>query len=368
MTTENQKTLLFVGTYTRPAPYLGSTNGEGIYTCSLDVSTGEVTVLGHTPYIDSPSFLAISPKQDMLYATSEVWLWPEGTITAYRIDPATGALTYVNKQPTLGSINAYASVDRDSRFVFVANYWDGAAAVVFPIRADGGVLPPTASVTHSGSGPVTARQDRSHAHCVLTDPANRFVYVADLGIDRLMIYRLGADGSLTPNAIPSVELPAGTGPRHVVFHPNGRFAYVIGELSSSILALSVNADTGAMQVLQSAPTLPVGVSHESSYGSDIQIHPSGRFLYGGNRGHDSLVIYAVDAQTGQLTYVGHQPTLGRTPRNFAIDPSGTLLLVGNQDSDTIATFRIDAETGLLAHTGHLASVPTPVCLKMIRVL
>ncbi|MBN8635099.1 MAG: lactonase family protein [Anaerolineae bacterium] len=364
LTTESQRVLLYVGTYTRPAPYLKTTNGQGIYIYSLNLASGELTPVSEMLNIDNPSYLTISHNRRYLYATSEVWLWQEGMITAYSIDAQTGALTYINKQPTLGSINAYASVDHADHFVMVANYWDGESVVIFPLRADGGVLPASDSVFHEGKGANEARQDKSHAHCILPDPTNTYVYSADLGIDQIVCYRLDHNhGRLHRHD--SLQLPDGTGPRHMVFHPNNKFAYVIGELNSSITVLSVDSATGALAALQSVPTLPAGVAHETSHCSDIQIHPSGKFVYGGNRGHDSLVIYAADSETGRLTYVGHQPTLGQTPRNFAIDPTGTYMLVGNQDSDTIVIFRINQETGTLDPTGQVASVPTPVCLKLI---
>lgn len=362
--TEQHRILLYVGTYTRPAPYLGTTNGQGIYVYSVDPASGGLSAVSEMQNIDSPSYLTISPDKRHLYAISEVWLWPEGTLTAYAIDPQTGELSYINKQPTLGSINAYASVDHDNKVAMVANYWDGVSAVVFPIRADGGLAPASDSVSHAGSGVNAARQDKSHAHCILADPTNSWVYVADLGIDQIVCYRLDHEnGRLVKHG--STMLKSGTGPRHMVFHPNGKFLYVIGELSSSIERLVFNSETGELTPMQSVPTLPDGVDHESSHCSDIQIHPSGKFIYGGNRGHDSLVIYAVDPQTGHLSYVGHQPTKGETPRNFAIDPTGTYMLVGNQDSNTIVTFRINQQTGSLEETGHVATVPTPVCLKMI---
>ncbi len=362
--TQAQRVLLYVGTYTRPAPYLKTANGQGIYIYSLDLATGALSPVGEMLNIDSPSYLTISADQQTLYAISEVWLWPEGMLTAYAIDQQTGALTYINKQSTRGSINAYTSLDRANHFAFVANYWDGESVAVFPLRADGGLVPASDSVLHEGHGIDPARQDKSHAHCVQTDPSNRWVYIADLGIDQIVTYKLDQQhGRLIPQG--ALQLEAGTGPRHFVFHPNGQFAYVIGELGSNITALSFDAETGALAALHSVPTLPDAVEHGTSHCSDIQIHPSGKFIYGGNRGHDSLVIYAVDANTGHLTYVGHQSTLGNTPRNFAIDPTGTYMLVGNQDSDTIVTFRINQQTGTLEPTGNVASVPTPVCLKLI---
>ncbi|MBK8033191.1 MAG: lactonase family protein [Chloroflexi bacterium] len=361
--TQAQRLLLYVGTYTRPAPYLKTYSGQGIYLYSLDRVTGALTPVSETHGIDSPSYLAISRDQQRLYAVSEVWLWPEGTITAYAIDQQTGALTYINRQSTRGTVTAYASVDQADHFAFAANYWDGETVAVFPLRADGGVLPASDSVRHLGRGPKPA-QDKSHGHCIVTDPTNRWVHVVDLGLDQVVTYQLDHQyGRLIPHG--TTQLEAGMGARHMVFHPNGQSAYVIGEWNSTITALIVNAETGGLMPLHSVPTLPEGVSAETSYGSDIQIHPSGKFLYGGNRGHDSLVICAVEEGTGRLTVIGHQSTGGNFPRNFVIDPTGMYLLVGNQNSDTIVSFRIDQQTGLLEPTGQVANVPAPVCLKFV---
>jgi 6-phosphogluconolactonase len=359
--------LLYVGTYTHPEPFLKSATGQGIYLLELDPETGALTPIGEPADIDSPSFLAISPDENVLYAVSEVSTWPEGTVTAYKIDRTTGSLTFINKQGTLGRSTTYVSVDPSNRVVMVANYGDGRSAAIFPIRPDGGVAQASDSVAHSGTGLIESRQDKPHSHSIQADPTHRFAYVADLGIDKIMIYQLDTEnGRLLPNTTPSLDLPPGTGPRHFAFHPNGRFAYVIGELNSSITTLAVDSETGSLKALQTVPTLPEGVDPASSHASDIHIHPSGKFIYGGNRGHDSLVIYAVDNETGHLTYRGHQSSFGSTPRNFAIDPTGRFLLVANQNSGTIITFRIDLQTGALHETGNVASIPTPVCLKMLE--
>lgn len=361
------RTLLYVGTYTRPAPYLSTTNGQGIYVYSVDPANGALTYLSEAQGIDSPSYLEIDHHNRCLYAVSEVWGWEEGLCSAYRIDVQTGALSYINKQPTQGGINAYVSIDKTDHYVLAVNYWNGKSVVVFPIREDGGLAPLSDAVQHHGSGPVAARQDRSHAHCAVPDPTNKFVFVADLGIDKIMIYKLDLEnGKLIPNDIPSLDLASGAGPRHFVFHPNGQFAYVIQELNSTISAMSYDSTRGALELLQTVPALPEGYTGDS-HCADLHVAPSGKFLYGSNRGHDSIVIYAIDENTGRLSYVGHQSTKGKTPRNFAIDPTGAFLLAANQDSDTIVTFRIDPQTGLLAETGNIAPVPTPVCLKMIQI-
>lgn len=358
-----QNGLLFVGTYTRSVGHAPGANGQGIYTYRLDTRTGELTFLHVTGGIDNPSFLSIDPQKRFLYATSEVEEWQEGLLNAYAINAETGALTYINKQPTLGSITAYTSVDPAGRCVFASNYGGGMAAVVFPMREDGGLSPASGAVAHAGSGPVTARQEGPHPHCIVPAPTGVYVYVADLGIDKVMIYRL-ENGRLIPNSVPSFNLPPSSGPRHLVFHPNRRFAYVIAELSSTITALKFDESTGALEALQTVSTLPDDFAGESTC-SEIQITPDGRFLYGGNRGHDSLAIFAVDSVTGTLTPVGHQSTKGRTPRNFTVDPTGAFVLVGNQDSDTVVSFRIDPATGLLADTGYVTRVPAPACLRMI---
>ena len=360
----SSRIILYVGTYTRPAPYLGTTNGMGIYIMSLDPETGSLTALGDMQNIDNPSYLTISPDMRFLYATSEVWLWPEGTLTAYSIDAGNGELRYINKQPTLGSINAYVTLDRKAEYALVANYWDGASVALFPIRKDGGIGPASDSVTHKGSGTDPVRQGKSHAHCVLVESTNRWIYVADLGLDKIISYTIDRKrGRLIPHG--STDLEAETGPRHMVFRPDGKYLYAIGELGSVIVALAVDSETGALTPIQSVSTLPEGIDHSTSHCSDIQVHPSGRFLYAGNRGHDSLAVFGIDPETGRLSPNGYRSTLGKTPRNFAIDPTGAFMLVANQDSDTIVTFRINQKDGSLEETGQIAAVPTPVCLKMI---
>lgn len=360
-----KKILLFVGAYTRPAPHLKSSNAQGLRTYSFDLATGVIKFLHEMKGIDNPSFLAINPSQTHLYAISEVWGWHEGTVSAYSINNETGMLTYINKQPTLGSINAHVSVDQTNRYVFVANYGEGKGAVMFPIRADGGVAPFCSAIEHLGNGPDIARQDRSHVHCILPDPNNQYVWVADLGIDKIVCYRIDLKlGLLIAEPARDIISDSGSGPRHLIFHPSGKFLYVIHELNSSISVYSYRNSEATK--LQSVSTLPFGCS-KISYCSGIHISPNGKFLYGANRGHDSLAIFSIDEKTGQLTFINHQATKGKTPRDFCIDPTGAFLLVANQDSDTLITFRIDQLTGNLIDIGVVATVPTPVCLKMIVV-
>lgn len=361
----SEKILLFVGTYTRSLSHAKAISSKGIYTYNLDPATGELTFLNVTEGIDDPSYLAIDHSKHFLYATSEVLGWEEGLCSAYVINHSTGSLTYINKQPTLGSNSAHLSIDSSSHYVLLANYSTGKTVVMFPIRADGGIAPACAAVEHQGTGPITTRQDRSHGHCVLPDPTNKYIFVADLGTDQIVSYVLDmAAGKLLPHT--TFKLAPGSGPRHFLFHPNGHWAYVIQELNSTILALAYDSEQGKFEAFQSVSTLPEAYEGEN-YCAAIQVTPDGKFLYGSNRGHNTIAIYSINTEAGELTLIGHQSTLGNTPRDFAIDPTGTFLLVANQDSDTIVTFRINHANGMLIETSHVAQVATPVCLKMISV-
>jgi 6-phosphogluconolactonase len=371
--TSPAQTLAFVGSVNRPVSYFRTANGRGISVLRFDEANGALTPVSETGGVDNPNYLAVDAAGRTLYAVSEVGGWHEGVVTAYRIDPAAGALTYINKQPTLGSITAHASFDRTGRWLLVANYRMGEdgvrppqALVVFPIEADGGLGAPAASVAHTGHGPNPARQEGPHAHCALASPDNRHVLVADLGIDRIVVYAFdAATGALAAAAQPFVRLAPGSGPRHLAFHPSLPVLYVINELESSVTVLSWDAVTGGMQPLQSLSTLPTAWEGES-HCSDVQVSPDGRFLYGANRGHDSIFFAAIDATSGRLDPVGHQPTLGATPRQFSLDPSGKFLAVANQDADCVVVLARDAATGRLADTGQRATTGTPMCVKFAR--
>lgn len=363
-----QQQVLFVGCLNREAPYFQGARGKGIAAYAFDPATGAATLLSETAGVDNPTYLAVHPLNGCVYAVSEVFGWNEGVVTAYRFDPDKGRLVYLNKQPTLGSIAAHASFDRTGRYLFVANYaigdpaeLPGKSVAIFPLRADGGLDPAVSSAAHAGKGPNPARQERAHAHCIFPSPDNRFVVVADLGTDRLVAHRFDpATGALSPGR--ESALAPGAGPRHFVFHPNGRFAFVINELDSTIAALAFDPATGAFSVIETVSALP-GVEGLDSHCSGLQIGPDGRFLYGANRGHDSIVIHSVDAATGKLRFVGFAPCGGSTPRDHVIDPSGRYLLACNQNSDVVSVFRIDPATGTLADTGRPISVGTPMCAK-----
>jgi 6-phosphogluconolactonase len=344
--------LVFIGTYTRGA-------SEAIYVCRMDPATGALEQVATASGIANPSFLALHPHSPRLYAVHE---GGEGSVSAFAVEPESGQLTHLNQQPSGGAGPCHLTVDQTGRFVLVANYGSGSAAVL-PIEDDGRLASPSHVVQHEGSSVHPQRQEGPHAHSVTIDPSNRFVFVADLGLDKVMVYELGLDaGKLAPSEVGSVGVAPGAGPRHFDFHPSGRYAYLINELGNTIVAYRYDGASGALAELQTVPTLPADFEGRSTC-ADVHVAPSGHFVYGSNRGHDSIVIYAIDAETGRLTYVGHEPTGGQTPRNFGIDPTGTLLLAANQNSDTIVAFRVDTDSGRLSPTGATATVPAPVCVK-----
>ena len=367
------RTLAFVGTLTRPAPYFPAANGPGLVVLAFDEDTGALTPLHEVGGIDNPSYVTVDAAGRTLYAISEVFGWHEGVATAYRIDQRTGALTYINKQATRGSIAAQASFDRTGRWLLVANYRIGEdglrppqAAVVYPIEADGGLGPAACSVGHTGHGPNPDRQEGPHPHCAVASPDNRFVLVCDLGIDRIMVYAFDpAAGTLTPGAPSFVRMAPGTGPRHLVFAPNGRFVFVTNELASSVTALAWDAASGTLTPVRTIATIPADW-HEENSCSDIGISADGRFLYAANRGHDSIAAFAVDA-AGRLTSLGQTSVRGRTPRQFTLDLSGRFVLVANQNSDEVVVLARDPASGLLGDSGQRAAIGTPMCVKLLRV-
>jgi 6-phosphogluconolactonase len=366
--------LVAVGSVTRDTPYFQGARGKGITIFAFDENSGELTRLSEKGGVDNPTYLTVHEGNGCVYANSEVFGWNEGTVSAYRLDPRSGTLSYINKQPSLGSILAHNSLDRTGRFLFAANYSVYAepddslpdqSVAVMPIRADGGLGTPVCSRAHSGSGPNGARQERSHAHCVLASPDNAHVLVADLGIDQLIVYRFDAASGALSATTASFAMKPGAGPRHFAFHPSARYVYAINELDSTIAALAFDMGSGGLALLETMSALPSGYVGES-HCAGLQLTPDGRHLYGSNRGHDSLVVCAIDESTGRLSLVEHRSCLGKTPRDFAIDPAGRFLLVANQDSDAVIVFRIDPESGRLADAGQGAEIGTPMCVKFAR--
>jgi 6-phosphogluconolactonase len=348
--------------------YIGTdTQGssKGIYLAHLDLAKGRLKLaMGVAAELANPSFLVMHPNRSLLYAVGEMDNFgggKTGAVSALRIEPTTGRLHLLNQKPSGGAGPCHLAVDRDGKFVLVANYGGGSVACL-PIEEDGCLGDAAAFVQHNGSSANRRRQEGPHAHCVTFDVANHFAFVADLGTDKIMVYRFdSASGKLAANDPPSVATAAGAGPRHLTFHPGGRFAYLINELDSTMTALRFDAQRGVLARLQTVSTLPEGF-HGANTAAEVQVHPCGRFVYGSNRGHDSIVAFAIDPQNGRLRFVAHEATQGKTPRNFAIDPTGRYLLVANQDSDNVVVFRIDQATGRLWPTGSSVRVPSPMCV------
>jgi len=352
-----QPNLVYVGTYTR------SGQSEGIYVFKHDPETGKLTQLHVIPERD-PSFLALNPSKQFLFAVNEHRVAAgegDGAVASYAIDQDTGNLAFLGRQTTHGGEPCHLTTDPTGSYLFVANHENGTVAV-FPIEADGKLQPNSDLQAHHGSGPGPS-QLGPHAHFTTFDPPGQRLMVCDKGIDKVMIYRRDAEaGKLVPADPPFAELHSGAAPRHIAFHPGGRFAYVNGEADMTVTAFSYDPDAGILTELHYLSTLPAGTTGERLSTAQILVEPSGHFVYVSNRGHHSIAIFAIDQQTGRLTAVGHASTQGQTPRNFAIDPSGTFLYAANQDSGTIVHFRIDHETGNLQPTGDVTSVGGPVCI------
>jgi 6-phosphogluconolactonase len=352
--------LAYVGTYTRGG-------SEGIYLYRVDPESGAMEPLGLAARTENPSYLAIHPSAPYLYAVNELGEFegqPGGGVSAFAID-SDHRLRFLNSRPTGGAAPCYVSLDPGGRFVLVANYGGGSICAI-PLMEDGSLAEPSDWVQHhNGSEGDPERQARPHAHSIVMGPEGRYVFVADLGLDRIMVYQLELEaGQLRPNDPPWSMLAKGAGPRHLVFSSDGRYAYVINELDSTIAVFDYDDARGVLETIQIVPTLPQDFTDKNSC-ADIHLAPSGRYLYGSNRGHDSIAVYAVDADTGRLTPRGHTSTQGRVPRNFAITPDGRFLLAANQESDSIVTLRIDVETGELHETGHMVEVPRPVCVRLM---
>jgi 6-phosphogluconolactonase len=349
--------LVYVGTYTNG-------KSEGIYLYRMNLTTGEMTHQSTAKGVSNPAFLAIDPSRRFLYAANESnqFLGKKGGgLTAYAINQTTGALTKLNEVGVPG-VPCHVSVHPSGKYVLAANY-GGGNIVICPVRQDGGLAEVSDVAQHTGKGADPKRQDGPHAHCAMLDAAGQYAFAPDLGLDKVMIYKVDqAKGKLLPNGFFATKPAAG--PRHFDFHPSGNFAYVINELDSTMVACAYDKTKGTLKELQTVTTLPRGFEGQN-YPADIHVHPSGKFVYGTNRGHDSLVAFAIDQQNGRLQLIGHESTWGKLPRNFGIDPTGQFLLAANQNSGTVVSFRIDPATGKLKTAGHVTEIPSPVCVKFI---
>lgn len=349
--------VLFVGTYTE---HEGS-RSRGIYVYRMDSASGELTFEWEARDVLNPSFLDLHPHRNLLYAVNEVGTFSGeegGGVSAFSVDPASGELKLLNAYSSRGKDPCYISIEQTGRFALVANYSSGRVAML-PIQADGRLGPASDVVQQFGSSVDPERQAEPHAHCIRPDPTNRFAIATDLGADKLLIYQMDQEnGKLNKHA--EVKVQPGAGPRHLIFHSNGKYMYLLNELNSTVIVYRYHSDAGSFEEIQTITTLP-----QDYKGRNLcaDLHICGNYLYASNRGHDSLVCFFIDENTGKLLYRNHTSTAGKEPRNFAIDPGGNFLLVANQNTHNIVTFRIDAKSGQLTMIGHGVDVSMPVCLK-----
>jgi 6-phosphogluconolactonase len=350
--------------------YVGTSEneaGKGIYRFPFDADQGQAGAVELAAESARPTFLAIHPNRRFLYAVNGIREFQgqqTGAVSAFALDPAKGGLRMLNQLPSGGTGPCHLIVDHGGQNVLAANYAGGSVACL-PIDDAGRLQPPSCVIQHAGSSVHPSRQEGPHAHSINLDAANRFAFAADLGLDRIFIYRFDPEkGILTPHNPPAASTAPGAGPRHLAFHPSGRFAYVINELDSTVTAFRYDATAGTLREIQTVTTVPSGFSGEN-YPAEVLAHPSGRFLYGSNRGHDSIVMYTIDPESGKLTLGGHVSSGGKGPRNFNTDPSGRWMIVGNQSSNNVIVLRIDTERGTLAPTGQEFAAPSPICFRMV---
>ncbi|MCX7401216.1 MAG: lactonase family protein [Planctomycetales bacterium] len=361
-TAQAERYRVFVGTYTG-----GDSISKGVYSCEFDAETGKLSDPVLAAELINPSFLAIHPSGKYLYAVNEVSEGPgrgNGAVTALTIN-ADGTLTKINHQASEGGAPCHCNVDATGTNLLIANYGGGNVAV-YPISEDGSLKPVSCNIQHEGSSVDKSRQEAPHAHSINVSSDNKFAYAADLGLDKIMIYKLDADAhTLSPANQPAALVTPGGGPRHFSIHPSGKFAYTNNEMTMVVTGFSRNSEDGSLKAIQEISTIPAGFDGRKST-AECVVHPSGKFLYVSNRGHETITAYTIDQETGLLTYVENEPTGGKEPRNFFIDPSGKWLLAENQNSDTVYVFSIDQQTGALKPTGDFVTVGRPVCIRMVK--
>ncbi|GAB4453084.1 MAG: 6-phosphogluconolactonase [Armatimonadaceae bacterium] len=347
--------MLYIGTY-------AGANEPGIYIYEMD-SAGKLKAVGTASGVPNPSFLAIHPNKKSLYAASEAYGADGGKVAAFAIEND-GSLRLLNMESAKGNGPCHIVVAPSGKYALVANYGSGSVASL-PIADDGSVKPATGFSQHTGSSVNEKRQKEPHAHSINVDATGKYAVAADLGTDKLYVYQLdAATGKLTPNEPAATSATPGAGPRHFAFHPGGKFAYAINELDNTVAVYQWDSGKGTLTSVQTINSLPDGFEGNNST-AEVQVHPSGKFLYGSNRGHNSIVIYSIHPESGKLTLVGHQSTEGKNPRNFGISPDGGFLLAANQDTNNVVVFRIDPATGKLTPTGEELTINKPVCVKFL---
>ena len=354
---------VYFGTYT-------SGTSKGIYVSRMDAN-GRLTAPELAATGQNPTFLATDPQHRFLYAANEIGNFQgqhAGGVTAYSLDAASGKLAELNQQSSGGDGPCHISLDATGKTVLVANY-NGGSVESLPVRGDGSLGAPATFIQHAGSSVNPDRQAGPHGHCIVTDPANRFALACDLGLDQVLVYKFdAAKSTLTPNDRPFATVKPGAGPRHLAFSPDGKFVYVIDELNCTLTAFSYDAEHGALTEIQAISTLPPNETMKPSYsGAEVMVHPSGKFLYASNRGHNTIALFKIDAATGKLTLVEHTSTQGEKPRAFNLDPTGRFLIAANQDSSEIVIFSINPETGHLTPTGQRLPLGNPVAVAFVPV-
>jgi 6-phosphogluconolactonase len=357
------ETLVYFGTYT-------GGGSKGIYRSILDETTGKLSDLVLAAELENPSFLVVSPDQNYLFAVSENGKFKGkegGGVSSFAIGKD-GGLTLISQVNSGGGAPCHISTDPQGKCLLVANYMGGSISS-YQIAADGKLVAPAAGgfIQHEGQGAQLPRQASPHAHSVNVDPSGKRAFVADLGLDKVLIYKLdAAAGTITPNDPAFLKLPDATGPRHFSFHPSGKWAYTNLEMSLEVAALSHDVKTGALEVLEIESTVPDGTERKGNSTAECLVHPTGKWVYVSNRGHNSIAVFAIDQKTGKLDFIEHESTQGEIPRNFGIDPSGKFLIAGNQRSDNVTVLKINQETGSLDPTGHEIKVPAAVCVRFLK--
>jgi 6-phosphogluconolactonase len=359
---------VYVGTYTAGNYSTGAPaaiKSKGIYLLGFDSETGKLTDEGPVAWVEQPSFVAVHPSKKYLYAVSET---DKGKLSAFQIDPANGHLTPLNVQPVPGAATCHVNVDATGKMVVVASYSSGNFCS-YPIKEDGSLGPLVSNMQDKGPSKVDHnRQMEPYAHSMNFDKANRFAFGCDLGCDKIFSFKVDpVAAKLTPNEPAFVSTPPGGGPRHFAFHPSGKFAFATNEMTCALSVLSYDADKGELKLLETPSSLPPGVKVTPEYSAaEVQVHPSGKFVYASERGHDTLACYSFDASTGKLTYIENAPAGVKIPRNFGIDPSGKWIVCAGFDSDSVVVFSIDQNTGKLTATGQTIKIPQPVCVKFLK--
>jgi 6-phosphogluconolactonase len=357
---QQKKEVLYAGTFF-------GTGSKGIYVFEFDRIKGKLTLLQTVPTLESPTYLEIHPSGKFLYAVNRgpvEEMQNSGSVSAYSIDGTTGKLTLLNQRPSYGNGPCYISIDKTGKWAFIANYQEG-NFVVMSVFDDGLLGSSSGARKHLGNSVNAERQEKPHVHSAVVSPDNQYVFVSDLGTDKIHSYKLNAaDGSIADAGVPFVSVKPGCGPRHLALHPNGKYAYSAEELTSTVAVLDYDKTTGSLAIrADSIPSLPAEFKGTNT-AADIHVHPGGKFLYMSNRGHNSLAIYAID-NTGMIKLVGQQDTKGKIPRNFLVDLKGEFVWVANQDSNNIVTFRVNQNTGKFQFVSNMPNVPAPVCLKML---